>query len=234
MDERTKINFAVSSFEILERQLIDCMEFLPFVEINKQAISPKFIPIIMDSCSLIESIFNEITPSEGKERLNFKKYSIFHEPTLRLEENASLFLVLPVQIIQPYKNWKQRSPIWWDANNKLKHDRLNNYSVATYMNAVNALAGLHQLMSRQRVFIGGFLKAGWIDTHDEDVTIDLVSSAHVGSRVDLIIESKLFASATDSNFVNPETSSEIYLDVDYTAFGLSQHVRNMLFAHEDW
>ena len=234
MEERTRINFAVAGFENLEQQLAECMDFLPFIEENKKAISPKFVPIIMDACSLIESILHEITSSNYKEHFNFKKYCSLHESSLQLEENASLFLTLPVQILQPYKSWSKKSPVWWNAYNKLKHDRLNNYHFATYMNAVNALAGLHQLMSKQYDFIGAFLKAGWIDTHDFEVTENLCSSVHVGTKVDVVIESKLFASSTNENFVNPVNSDELYFDVNYDAYGLSERIRNMLFAHEDW
>ena len=234
MEERTRINFAVTGFENLEKQLAECMDFLPFIAENKNAISPKFIPIIMDSCSLIESILHEITCSSNKERLNLKKYCLLQESSLQLEENASFFLTLPVQILQPYKNWSQKSPVWWDAYNKLKHDRLNNYHSATYSNAVNALAGLHRLMSKQREFIGAFLKAGWIDTHDFEVTENLCSYVHEGTNVDVVIESKLFVSSTGENFVNPSTSDERYFDINFNAYGLSERIRNILFAHEDW
>jgi hypothetical protein len=234
MDIGIKTDFAVASFQVLERQLADCMEYLPFIDMNRQAISPKFIPIIMDSCSLIDSIFYEITSDVNLERLTLKKYSRLHEPKLLLDQNSSLFLVSPVQLLQPFKGWNQKTPLWWEAYNKLKHDRLNNYHFANYINAVYSLAGLHQLMARQHDFTGAFLKAGWIDTQDIEVIDNLGSAAHVGSVVDVIVESKLFASATQENFVNAETSNGHYFDVDYQAKGLSIRLRNILFAHEDW
>ena len=40
MEDRTRINFVVTGFENLEKQLAECMEFLPFIEENKKAISP--------------------------------------------------------------------------------------------------------------------------------------------------------------------------------------------------
>ena len=234
MDERIKIDFVVASFQVLEKQLLDCMEYLPFLDANKQAISPKFIPIIMDSCSIIDLIFHEITTSSGKERFNLKKYSELHETSLSLDENASLFLVSPIQLLQPFKGWTKQPPTWWEAYNKLKHNRLNNFNLATFTNAVYALAGLHQIMTRQRNFIGAFLRTGWIDTKDFEVIDNLGSAAHVGSIVDVVIETNLFVSATYKNFVNPEKSDEFYFDVDYEANGLSARVRNLLFAHEDW
>ena len=234
MDNKAKIDFAISSFVVLERQLSDCMEYLPFIDANRQAISPKFVPIITGACSLVDSIFFEITTGGSKERFNLKKYSDLHESRLQLENNATLFLASPIQMLQPYKRWTKEQPAWWNAYNNLKHDRLNNYQFATFTNAVQALAGLHQLMARQREFIGGFLKAGWIDTTNVEIIADLGSAAYEGSLVDVVIESKLFASASYSNFVSPDNTNEEFLDVDYEASGLSSRIRNILLGHEEW
>lgn len=234
MDSREKIDFAISSFMVLERQLLNCMEYLPFIEANKQAVSPKFVTIIMDSCSLIDSIFYEIASSDNKEHFNLKRYCSLYETELQLDENVSLFLVSPVRMMQPYKDWAKEQPRWWIANNSLKHDRLNNYHFATFEYAVQALAALHQLMIRQRDFIGGFLKAGWIDTNNIEVVENLGSAVQEGFRPDVVVESRLFASGTRENFINAASSDHLYFDVDYSANGLSNRIRNMLFAHEEW
>jgi hypothetical protein len=234
MDDKVKIDFAVTSFVALEKELVNCMEYLPFIEPNKPAISPKFVPIIMDSCSLIDSIFFDLSANSKSERFSLKKYCELFEPKLQLNDDISLFLVSPVQLIQPYKNWTKTPPIWWEAYNSLKHNRLNNYHCANFINAIYALAGIHQLMARLREFIGSFLKIGWIDTHTIEVIEKLSSASHEGIVVDVIIESKLFASPTDDNFVDPTKSNDLYFDINYDANGLSERIRNMLFAHEEW
>jgi hypothetical protein len=157
-----------------------------------------------------------------------------HEPSLQLDNNSTLFLASPIQILRPYRDWTREAPVWWSAYNALKHDRFNNHHLATFSNAVQGLAGLHQLMVRQRDFLGGFLKAGWIDTQDGNVGDQLAGAAHAGCGVEIVVESKLFASATGENFVNPDTSDEQYFDIDYNANGLSMRIRNMIFGHEDW
>jgi hypothetical protein len=233
MVNREKFDFAVSSFSVLENQLADCMEYLPFIDENSQAISPKFVPIIIDACGLIDSIFYEISPGKNKEHFNLKKYSKIHESSLELHNNATLFLASPIRLLQPYKEWTKEQPTWWAAYNSLKHDRLNNFHFATFTNAVQALAGLHQLMARQRGFIGSFLKVGWVDTMSGEVIENLGSAAYVGTGVDIVVESKLFASSSSENFINPDTSEEFYFDVNYEANGLSNRVRNILFGHEE-
>jgi hypothetical protein len=49
-----KTDFVIANFVVLEAQLVDCMEYIPFINGNKDVISAKFIPIIIDSCSLID------------------------------------------------------------------------------------------------------------------------------------------------------------------------------------
>jgi hypothetical protein len=233
-----KASFAVSSFSGLEVELIACREYLPFVEANKQAISPKFVPIIMEACSLIDSIFRENTADKTK-HYNLKKYGLEHEPRLSLHEDLSLFLNSPVQILRPFKDWTKKQPDWWAAYNKLKHDRLNNYEAATYTNAVLSVAGAHQLMARNKIFVGEFIKAGWINVQDDELMMKVASSAQLGALMgnppDMVIESRLFASPTLDNFVLPESEDDpLYIQVDYDYPGLSNRVRGFIFAHEEW
>src|SRR4029453_9774612 len=101
MSRDYKHDFGISSFSVLEMQLINCMEYIPFIESNQKVISPKFVPIIVEACSLIDSILREIAEGES-ERYNLKKYSEIHEPNLSLEGNISLFLISPVQLLEPY------------------------------------------------------------------------------------------------------------------------------------
>jgi hypothetical protein len=238
MKNYSKTDFVISNFSSLERQLQDCMEYIPFIDANKQAISPKFIPIITEACGLIESIFKEITVDDSG-KYNLKKYSQLHEDNLSLEVNKSLFLGTPLRVLEPYRGWTKQQPEWWQAYNSLKHDRLNNYNVATYTNAVLALTGLHQLMAKCKIFIGGFLKAGWIDTQSLDILADLSSAAHLGplhpGPPSMIIESTLFVSPSDLNFIQNSSDDDLlYLEIDDSIPGLSERVKDFIFAHEGW
>jgi hypothetical protein len=238
MRNQHRLDFVINNFSLLELQLASCMDYIPFIDINRDVVSPKFIPIITEACALTESIFREITGDKGK-RYSFKKYAELHEPSLSLEGNISLFLSYPLQLLEPYRDWTKQQPAWWKAYNALKHDRLRNYHVATYANVVAALAGLHQLMSRCEIFIGSFLRAGWIDTEDAGLEERLGVAAHLGALhagpPSMAVESKLFVSPTVENFINYTLGDDLlYLDVDYSIAGLSNRVRSFIFAHEDW
>jgi hypothetical protein len=238
MSSVSKSNFAVANFLSLESQLATCMEYIPFVESNRQAISPKFVSIVMEACSLIDSVFRELTSDKVK-HLNLKKYGLEHEAALSLDGNLSLFLSTPVQVLRPFRDWTNKQPGWWAAYNRLKHDRLNSYEAATYTNAVQAMAGAHQLMARNKQFVGEFIKAGWVDTNDDELMMTIASVAHLGALMrnppEFVVESRLFASATVDNFILPESEDDpLYIQVDLEYGGVSNRVRSFLFAHEEW
>jgi hypothetical protein len=203
--DKNKIEFVVSNFHDLEKRLIDCFLFIPYVEPNRNTISPKFVSIILESCSLIESIFKIIL---GEGRFDFRKYSQKIEEELELDETISLLLTSPIQFIEPYKNWKNSSPIWWKTYNKLKHDRLNNLHLATYDITVLALTALHQLISKYRGFTNHLIERSWI--RDDEMIGELISARMVNDQCipikAIACESDLFVSPLGSNIIEKKNN----------------------------
>src|SRR5262245_19577808 len=112
----------VRSFRSLEVQLIQFMEYIPYSESNKSVGSPKLVPLLMDTCSLIEAVLRH---AAGKDqRYNFKAYAESVEHRLGLEDATSLLLVSPLKLLRPFRGWTKEVPAWWEAYNRLKHDRL--------------------------------------------------------------------------------------------------------------
>ena len=116
----------MSNFKELEGRLNYCLDYIPFMKENETTISPKFISIILDSCSLIDSIFREVIIDGGK-NYKFKELSELIEPSLNLNNTISIFLNPPISFLNPFKDWLRKTPKWWKAYNKLKHNRLQNY-----------------------------------------------------------------------------------------------------------
>lgn len=203
LDENNKLSFVVSNFEELESGLMECLSFIPFIETNKQVISPKFIPIILEACSLIDSVFKNSKGQKGKKH-DLKSYTKLVEPHLYLEESTSIFLNPPLRFLTPFENWTKATPSWWAAYNKLKHDRLDNYDAATYDNVILAMSGLHQVISRSVEFVPALLSAGWFNSNSRDVG-ELIAARFSSSGVPMQVipvASKLFVSPLHDNFVN--------------------------------
>jgi len=103
LPEDNKVSFVVSNFEELESKLIECLSYIPFIENNKEVISPKFIPIILEACSLIDSVFRTFEGQQSKKH-NLKSYTKLVEPHLCLEQATTIFLKPPLAIPKAFRN----------------------------------------------------------------------------------------------------------------------------------
>ena len=92
MEKDVYYNYVIATFKDLENRLIDCMEYIPFSEKNKNVTSPKFVSMILDSCSLIESLFCEFA-TENKRKRNLKQYCEIIEPENNFSTTISIFLM---------------------------------------------------------------------------------------------------------------------------------------------
>lgn len=224
ISDQNRISFVVDNFSNLENQLIRCMEYIPFIETNKNAISPKFIPLILESCSLIDSIFKTIT--DEKIKTNFKKYANIHEKTLDLGDSISMFLVTPLQFYKPFENWTTKIPIWWNSYNKIKHDRINNYEFATYETTVLSIVALHQLITKCRIFTNYLIKVGWFNPNSLE-TGELIAARLMECGVPaspIPCESQLVVSPLSfNNFVSIKNGYPIYEEC-----GFSDRIKMMI------
>lgn len=227
--EDDRLRFVVSNFEELESKLIECLSFIPFIENNKAVISPKFIPIILEACSLIDSVFRTFECQQGKKH-NLKSYTKLVEPHLYLEDASTIFLNPPLRFLRPFETWTRAAPPWWIACNKLKHDRLDNYRAATYENAILATSGLHQVLSRNIEFVPALISAGWFNSNGPDV-VELmaarISSSGIPIQV-IPVASKLFVSPLHDTFVSYDNGHPSVADCDFT-----DRVKALLAVH-DW
>jgi hypothetical protein len=226
--EKNKIEFVVSNFNDLESRLLECLSYVPYIDQNRNTISPKFIPIILETCSLIESIFKETL---GSGKFSFKDYAEHFDETMELKDTVSILLTSPIQFLQPYKNWQIEIPIWWKIYNKLKHDRLNNFHLVTYDATVLSLSALHQLISKHRGFTNHLIERCWISPDLENIG-ELICARLVGDNCltfDIVAaESKLFVSPLRDNFAENQ-NDRFYVKGDCQ---FSNRVRSIISIDE--
>lgn len=194
--------FVLKSFSYLEEELARCMEVIPPIQENMNVVSHRFVPIIVEACAIWDSIKNEYLSSKSEE-INHKQGKIIIETELELSENVSIFLTNPLQLLIPHKDMHLRTPEWWSAYNKLKHDRVGNYNVSTLKNAINALAALHQLIARSESFLQTLFVANWIKLSYYDSDHDMlgiINGSDVEENSIFVVESDLFLSPTKETF----------------------------------
>lgn len=190
----------IANFLQLEQQLLDCMDYIPFTADNHRIVSPKFTPIILEGCSLTESIFKRIT-NDG-DRHTIKTYASRLDPRLDLSTATTIFLAPSLGFLRPFRDWTSAPPFWWTAYNKIKHDRIGHHDIASYLTTVNTLAALHQVIARSTdVFLECIAKAGWLNPDDERLSEYMVSRYVGCPPPEMPVESRLFVSATRDSFV---------------------------------
>ncbi len=226
INTKMKIGFVIDNFEELENQLIYIMKYVPFIPQNMATISPKFISIIFESCSLIDSIFKELT-NEADKKYSLKKYSKIFEDELVLDSTISLFLSSSIIFYNPYKDWKNKTPKWWNTYNRLKHDRLNNFYLGTFEITIQCVCALHQLISKTRYFTNHLIKAGWFNESGNFIPELIVTRiSETGIPLGIIpCESKLFVSPLSENFVKYDNNVPL-INMDDCDF--SEKVKNIL------
>ncbi len=219
-----KNDFVIANFVDLENQLVQFMEYVPFVSENKSIISPKLIPIHIGACSLLESILKFNVQKKG--RYDFKSYSKLLERELELENTCILFLINQIQILNPFEDWTKKAPTWWEIYNKMKHSRMENFTSVSLIDTVNSLSALHLLIGRTWAFTGSLMRAGWFNYSDEKFA-ELSTYHLVGCQPPLMpIESKLFVSPIKGSFIlNIDP-----LEIDYWDF--SDRVKTYIFQNE--
>lgn len=201
-DRLTKFSVVLANFTSIEDRLVEYLNFLPYTKDTQLVVSPRFIPIILDACSLIDSILRSII--QINKRTTFKNLALETEQYLELSNAFSIFLTPNLAFLNPFETWIEKVPEWWNAYNSLKHDRIGQYSIATYENSVLALCALHQVIARNIHFIPNLISSGWFNIESPDVgELILAQNIQIGVRPLSIIpvESKLFVTPNRLNFV---------------------------------
>ena len=113
---------------------------------QEEVLSFAFAKIIILACTEIESVFKVFCRELGEENGNIGEYkrAILREyPTL---VDAEISIPRLHKTIKPFRNWDNNRLSWWDAYQHVKHDRGNDYSEASYINAVSSLGALYLLI----------------------------------------------------------------------------------------
>jgi hypothetical protein len=226
------LDFVIANFMQLEDQMIECMRYIPFIDRNRSVVSPKFIPILLESCTLVESIFGRLV-ADGK-RHTLKSYSGLVERELDLACATTMVLAAPLQFLRPFRSWSVAPPAWWNAYNQVKHDRISNYDAASYALTINALAGLHQVIVRNSAFAESLTKVGWIDESHPN-TSDLMLFRNVGCPPpEMPAESRLFVSPIRGDFADWGADSEADSPSISREWEFSWRVKFHIWDYEGW
>lgn len=155
------INTYWSQYILLEKEFMATLHYLSLCEENEEAFSQAYVKLLLELGSEIDVAFKQycanIDPSfNGKNMQDYQKCVL---------TNASDFIVQDVEEkithrnMRPWNEWTHippRAPYWWNAYNRIKHNRTENsnidnmekvsYKFANQKYTLLALAGLYQIL----------------------------------------------------------------------------------------
>lgn len=141
-----KSNIHWNYFLAIERDFENLSRYIEFTESNNSTFSIELARIIMVATQEVDVILKKlcilIEPNSTPESVNHYKEII--------SRNIPEFNNEVVQIqrfgmtSKPWSNWNNLNehPLWWTANNKIKHQRTEHFEKANLKNAFNAVGGL--------------------------------------------------------------------------------------------
>lgn len=196
-----------------EDMLQDVLRYVPYCLEHKSVWSPKLVTILYEVCSQLDSLwFYEAKKSQfvKEKRLTIENYFEYNG-----EKIAPLWVVFwgqEPEKIQPFKSWdklpvtsykkekwkKSLTPEWWEAYQKIKHNRLANENMATLEYAVNAVAGLFLAIIRSEDCRDDISQLGWLScngTTNGNPQAWLGEDSPSTKRKAIAVESKLFGYA---------------------------------------
>ena len=124
-------------FELLSR-------YVEFSEGNNSTFSIELARIIMSASQEVDVIMKGICSLLDENNAdNINDYRNVIKDKLSDLIDEEVFVARFGMRSQPWLNWKgDENPIWWRANNKIKHQRTNHFQKANLKNAFNALGAL--------------------------------------------------------------------------------------------
>ena len=155
------------AFKIIQSDLIKCFEYIEPADVNNDTYSFRTHELLMRACMeveanfkaiLKENIFNPVFTSGNKsgQPRPEKSWNINDYKKINKTHRLSSYVVhIPIWsgslgVIKPFEEWNSGGSLtWYQAYNKSKHDRHNEFSHANLKNMIAAISGLLVLLSSQ-------------------------------------------------------------------------------------
>jgi hypothetical protein len=146
----TKIPEHWNYFLALEDDVMRLSRFVELTDDNSTAYSLEMARLLLVAASEVDVVAKQIcrkldAKSKAKQIDEYRT-----EITAAYPDIAGALVHIPKfgLTLNPWEQWAEegKNPIWWTANNKVKHHRHTNFSDANLKNSLNAVAGLFLLL----------------------------------------------------------------------------------------
>jgi hypothetical protein len=163
------------AYELLGNDLMRIFAFVEPNKANKDCFGHEIYQLLLRVCTEFESVCKlaktRLKHTGKPENWNIKKYAELNDVVIgrgTLSEYKFSFIEFDsdevIQPLQPFENSdeKLKSPLFYKAYNKVKHDRKSNFSEASLWNLLNSYAALTAVMYWQGIETNLF---GWLSPY---------------------------------------------------------------------
>ena len=186
----------------LEKNLQNFLEYVPFISVHRKVYSQKLLQLMLQIGGYVDTAFKEMakyhsfdgnekcalirTKTEAGETVKISLAREAFEPVYNLS-SRTLFAKSPqylrrilVDRRRPFSDFRLgKSPSWWKAYNKIKHDWLTNIAEANLSNTLDALAAAFLLNVIHEPGLISLASAGLVMDGFSEERIDVLMIDHI-------------------------------------------------------
>jgi hypothetical protein len=143
------------AFRLLQKDFLNLFEYIEPVDAHLAVYSHRIYELQLRACTEFESLCKEVLGSKGlpaKNITDFAQLEVHYEWYTTLSQiEVGLHIWIPQPIYcRPFETWagsKRTSPPWYQAYNRVKHNRRNRFADANLLNLVHAISGVFLILA---------------------------------------------------------------------------------------
>ena len=164
----------IAAYELLKSDLKEIFEFIEPSVSNFSTYSHRTYEILLRACTEVESLCKQIFTANGQSAENKIRFSDL-DGAMKLSSYVVKSYSFLFPNFSPFVSFastihrQERSPSWYKAYNKVKHNRNDNFPFASLKNAIESVGGVYVLLVA--MYGMGFdhtLKMSWHHHHMVD------------------------------------------------------------------
>lgn len=164
----------IAAYELLKSDLKEIFEFIEPSVSNFSTYSHRTYEILLRACTEVESLCKQIFTANGQSAENIIRFSDL-DGAMKLSSYVVKSYSFLFPNFSPFVSFastihrQERSPSWYKAYNKVKHNRNDNFPFASLKNAIESVGGVYVLLVA--MYGMGFdhtLKMSWHHHHMVD------------------------------------------------------------------
>ncbi len=144
--EQAKVPLHWNYFLYLEDDIANLSRWIEFTKNNFDCYSIELARLLMAACSETDVVAKRLCSIIDKD----SRASSIHKYREVITNSCKRITSVQVEMprygltFTPWSSWNEEkvSPLWWNANNKVKHQRSDHFDKANLKNTLNAAAGL--------------------------------------------------------------------------------------------